>query len=84
MNQAEVCAELKKLYDMAIEQKEISLAITLLERRTASGPICNFDELVMTAIGEASMCWSETPKGVFDSGKAKKIGEELLKTLKEK
>ncbi len=34
--------------------------------------------LIMTAIGEASMCWSETPKGVFDSDKAQQIGEKLL------
>lgn len=29
------------------------------------------------AIGAASMCWSETPKGTFDSGAAGKIVEEL-------
>lgn len=27
------------------------------------------------------MCWSETPKGVFDGTKAKEIGEELIKAL---
>jgi len=29
-------------------------------------------------IGEASMCWSETPKGVFKSEKAKELVEEIM------
>lgn len=32
---------------------------------------------VFETIGTASMCWSETPKGIFDSILSKKIGEEL-------
>lgn len=40
------------------------------------------EELIMQAIGEASMCWSEIPKGVFDSKHAKQIGEKLLVDLK--
>lgn len=31
------------------------------------------------AIGEASMCWSEVPKGVFESSKAKEITNNLKK-----
>jgi len=38
-------------------------------------------EKVFQALGEASMCWSETPKGVFDSTKAKEIGEQLIRDL---
>jgi hypothetical protein len=34
-------------------------------------------QLIATAIGEASMCWSETPSGVFDSQKANTITEKL-------
>ena len=30
-------------------------------------------------IGEASMCWSDTPKGIFDSTRAKKLGDEIVK-----
>lgn len=41
------------------------------------------EELVHTAMGEVSMCWSERPKGVFQDEKAKKIGEELIKAIKE-
>lgn len=37
----------------------------------------NFEELVGIAIGEASMCWSETPKGVFDSTRAAEIAAKL-------
>ncbi len=42
----------------------------------------DWEKLIMIAIGEASMCWSETPKGVFDSSKAKQIGEKLLQDIK--
>lgn len=35
----------------------------------------------MEAIGAASMCWGETPSGVFDSDRALAIGEKLLLDL---
>jgi hypothetical protein len=38
-------------------------------------------ELIYTAIGEASMCWSEAPEGVFDSENAARIGDELIAAL---
>ncbi len=42
-----------------------------------------WEEKVMQAIGEASMCWSNIDgAGVFDSGAAKRIGDELLKYLR--
>lgn len=44
----------------------------------------DWKELIETAIGEASMCWSETPKGIFDVEKAKEIGERLLENIKRK
>ena len=40
------------------------------------------EELVFQALGEASMCWDETPKGVFESSKAKEIGEKLLRSIR--
>ncbi len=43
----------------------------------------NFKEAVGQAIGEASMCWSETPKGVFDSTRASNIVDEILNYLDE-
>lgn len=36
---------------------------------------------VFEALGEASMCWSETPTGVFNSLKATKIGEKLMEDI---
>jgi len=40
------------------------------------------DEMIMQAVGEASMCWSNIEgAGVFNSEKAKKIGDNLLKYL---
>lgn len=42
-----------------------------------------WDEKVMQAIGEASMCWSNIEgAGVFDSEKAKQVGSELLTYLR--
>ena len=38
---------------------------------------------VFEALGEVSMCWSETPKGVFDSTNAERIGNELMKEIEE-
>ena len=37
---------------------------------------------VFQAIGEASMCWSETPKGIFESSRAEKVGNDLLLAIK--
>lgn len=43
----------------------------------------DWQELITTAIGEASMCWDNVDKaGVFNSTKAKEIGEKLLQDLK--
>jgi len=36
------------------------------------------EEQVYQALGEASMCWSLTPPGVFDSEKAQGIATRLL------
>jgi len=38
-------------------------------------------EKVFQALGQASMCWDMTPVGVFDSSRAKRIGEELITAL---
>lgn len=37
-----------------------------------------FRSLVGEAIGEASMCWSETPKGEFDSSRAALIVDRII------
>jgi|SRR5579872_1949731 len=36
------------------------------------------ETMVFQALGEASMCWGERPRGVFDSTNAKRIGDELI------
>lgn len=38
---------------------------------------------VYQALGAASMCWSGPPQGVFDSSRAKVIGEKLLAFIDE-
>lgn len=43
----------------------------------------NWEELIQTAIGEASTCWSNLDEaGVFDSSRALQIGEKLLQDIK--
>ena len=37
--------------------------------------------LIGEALGEASMCWSETPKGIFNSNKCIDIQEKLYKDI---
>jgi len=42
----------------------------------------NRETLIFEALGEVSMCWTPTPSTqVFDSTKAKEIGEKLVKDL---
>jgi hypothetical protein len=41
------------------------------------------EELVHLSIGRASMCWSETPTGVFNRVYAQKIAAELIQAIKE-
>jgi hypothetical protein len=38
-------------------------------------------QLLGEAIGEASMCWSETPQGEFDSTRASAIVDRLVSHL---
>jgi len=39
------------------------------------------NRLVYTALGAASMCWSEIPKGIFEAERCKDIGKELILAL---
>lgn len=38
-------------------------------------------ELVFQVIGAASMCWSETPKGTFDTARAESLGDDALQSI---
>lgn len=43
----------------------------------------DWKKLILTAMGEASMCWSDIDKaGVFDATRAEWIGEKLLQDIK--
>ena len=45
----------------------------------------DWEGLIMQAVSEASMCWSDVDKaGVFDSDKATEIGKRLLQDIKKK
>lgn len=41
------------------------------------------EQVVFQAIGAASTCWSETPTGVFESTRAKQIGDDLVAFINE-
>lgn len=41
------------------------------------------EEAVYVALGAASMCWTETPQGVFDSERASMVGQNLLRAIEE-
>lgn len=36
------------------------------------------EKLIAQSVGEASMCWSETPNGIFDSAKANHISNMIM------
>ena len=40
-------------------------------------------EIIFVNLGQASMCWSEWPTGVFNSEKAVELGEEIMKAIDE-
>ena len=40
-------------------------------------------ELVYISLGRASMCWSEIPRGDFDSTKAAELGKEIMNAIEE-
>lgn len=46
------------------------------------GAYPSIEEIVGQAIGTGSMCWLETPKGVFDSTQAKWVAEGAAAAIK--
>jgi hypothetical protein len=42
------------------------------------------ESAIFQALGAASMCWDPPPAGVFDSTRAKEIGETLLAELRKR
>lgn len=58
--------------------KEVPLEIKTVKKKKPMKPP---KTLIFEALGEVSMCWSEIPKGIFDSTKAKEIGDKLIKDL---
>ena len=63
---------MKTIEEIEMSMKEMEVVNTVRN---------NIDEdqsLVFQAIGEASMCWSNLPTGVFESTRAKQIAERIL------
>ena len=65
------------VFELASNKREVWFGVEL-------DILNDWESLIMEALGEASMCWSETPKGVFDSTKAAQIGKKLLSDIKTK
>ncbi len=57
------------------DQEEIAEALSFYESISTE----QLAEIIGQSIGEASMCWDPRPKGVFESGRAIKILNNLLK-----
>lgn len=69
-------AEPPKLIRVCVQVREIEVT-------AAPDPAqASIAQAVGEAIGEASMCWSETPTGVFDSTRASGIVDRLLARLR--
>ena len=68
--------EICKIYDLEHLDKPDALTSEI-------GDDDKLREIVFTALGEASMCWSEIPKGIFDSVGATIVGDKLLKDISE-
>ena len=61
------------------EKKEINVNEEEIEKVVVEYK--TIEQKVGEAIGEASMCWLDTPKGVFNSSRAKRITEALLEEI---
>ena len=63
-------------FELANNKREVWYGVTLSISN-------NWEELIMTAMGEASMCWSNIDgAGVFDTEKSQQIGKKLLQDIK--
>lgn len=38
-------------------------------------------EIIFQNLGAASMCWSEIPKGVFNSTRVEQLGNEIIESV---
>lgn len=74
---AEYMVRCLEAFELASNRREVWFGVELDILNDWSG-------LIMEALSEASMCWSETPKGVFDSTHAIQIGKKLLEDIKKK
>lgn len=79
-------SEKSQLQNRAKAVKELTDLVRSLNEPEKPEPILDraedLEQAVFTAIGAASMCWGEIPKGVFDSTRAKQIGEELCEWIR--
>jgi len=75
---AELMVNCLDAFELASNEREVWFSVEL-------DILNNWEELIMQAIGKASMCWSNIDKaGVFNSAKAQRIGKKLLRDIKKR
>lgn len=65
------------------EKRKFSPMIDILLQDAVNLRKINLSQVLSVAIGEASMCWSRTPKGTFNSNRASEIVDEIISKIKE-
>lgn len=66
--------QIQAIFDKQPSQSEED---SLFEFYRSEGEELSIEGAIGQAIGAASMCWSETPRGIFESGRARNIAEKL-------
>ncbi len=52
--------------------------LTVNDREAGKTEPSSLEEAVYQSLGAASVCWSETPSGEFDSTRAAALGKQLV------
>lgn len=73
-----------RLAEYAFHKQRAAFQCSLTVPAEKTVDVAVLREKIGIAIGEASMCWSELPTGVFDSERATRIVEELFNNITEK
>ena len=75
---AELMMGCLEAFELASNKREVWFGVEL-------DILNDWERLIMRAIGEASMCWTDIDKaGVFKSEDAQQIGKKLLQDIKKK
>lgn len=68
---------------MKAGSQQAKKVILPFEFQTRDGEQMTIEEAVFQALGFASVCWTHTPAGVFESDRAKEAGDKLMELISE-